>query len=62
MGEWLGRRKGFTTETGQAFRILTKGFRQDLQGNLTLESGILSKVHLSHAALAKLTDDLIVAY
>ncbi|MBT5874972.1 MAG: hypothetical protein HOH43_16255, partial [Candidatus Latescibacteria bacterium] len=42
--------------------VTTNCIRQNLDGNLTIQFAILSKVYLSHPALANGADDGIVTY
>ncbi len=51
----------FTLEPGQAFRIIGEQVGQDFEGHISVELGVPSPIHLSHAALAEQLDDLVGA-
>ncbi len=48
---------GFSLEPGQAFRVIGEEVREDFQGHLAPELGVLGPIHLSHPAFAELGGD-----
>ena len=56
-----GKDSGFTLEPGQSFRIVSEEVREDFQGHIAPELGIVRTVHLPHAALANLGSDFVRA-
>jgi hypothetical protein len=52
-------RPRFVLEAAQTIRILRKGRRQDFDGDLATEPGILRPVDFSHAARAERREDLV---
>ena len=53
---------GLLDEAGLLILILSCKMRQELQGNLTLKSSILGKLHLPHPTGTELFEDLIMTY
>ena len=49
----------FPLEAGEAFGVVDKGVRENLQGDIAVELGVTSPVHLAHAAHPDLGGDLI---
>jgi hypothetical protein len=52
-----GQHLGFAFETCQALRITHEGFRQELQGNSTVQFEIAGEVNLTHRAFADFLSD-----
>jgi hypothetical protein len=55
-----GRCLGFTLKAGECLRITGNFFRQELQGNKTMQPGIFRFVDHPHAPAAQLLDDAVV--
>src|SRR5512143_2018004 len=55
-----GSRFSFSPEPLQGVMISGEFFRQELQGDKTMESGVLGLVDDTHATAAKLLNDLVV--
>jgi len=52
---------GFPLKSGQLLGFAGELLRQHLDGRFTIEDGVLSPIHLAHAALADLLDDFVMA-
>src|ERR1022692_3558514 len=55
-----GRGLRFSLEASQCLRVSGDLFRQELQGNKTMEDYVLSLIDHAHPATAQLLDDLVV--
>src|SRR6266699_3353595 len=51
----------FTLESGKPFGIVRESFRQDFDGHVAPELGVMRLIHLSHPARANLRDDFVRA-
>ena len=51
---------GFGAKSGQAFRVVSEGFREHLDGDLALQTGVFGEIHFTHAALAEFPEDMVV--
>ncbi len=56
-----GQQLGFALETCQPFRVLCKGFRKNLDGDVTSQARVAGAVDLAHAAGSEGADDLVHA-
>jgi hypothetical protein len=52
----------FASEALEAFLAGTETFRKDLDGYLTLQGGVLGKIHFTHASSPERAEDVVVAY
>ena len=48
-----GQDAGFAVEARQAFRVAREGFRQDFQGHVAVELGVVSAIDFAHSAHAE---------
>ncbi len=51
----------FPSKTGESFGIMCKRFRQNLDGYVAPELGVVRLIHFSHAASANLREDFVRA-
>ena len=51
----------FALKTGESFCIVREGFRQDLDGDVTPELGVVRLINLSHTARANLCKQFVRA-
>src|SRR5262245_36666132 len=52
---------GLLDKTPHAIRIAGDLIRQDLQGDFSIQSGVLRQIHLSHASRPELRTDFVTA-
>ena len=51
----------FALKTGEPFGIVRERFRQDFDGHVAPELGVVRLIHFAHAARANLRDDFVGA-
>ena len=56
-----GQDSGFTLKPGQAFGVIGEEVREDFEGDIPAELGIVGSIDLAHAALADFGGDFIGA-
>ena len=55
-----GRRLSFTLKAAQGLRVFGDVVRKELEGNETMQAGVLGLVHNAHAAPTEFLDDAVV--
>jgi hypothetical protein len=53
---------GLPAKPGQTLRVTAEGFGQYLDGDLSIQLGVVGKVYFPHTAFAKLTYDPVMTY
>ena len=55
-----GRRLGFALKTGERLRVAGNFFREEFQGDETMQAGVFGFVNHAHAAAAEFFHDAVV--